>query len=305
MHDNKTKHERLADRIGTILIRLYEGQVLQVDELAAEFKTCIKTIQRDFERLGKLPMEVDTKQKKYSLSKTQNKPTRFSYQDFVKFAEQSGVLGLYPGLNRQTLGKILDQKDHVFTTKGVSFEDAFTLKYHFEILEDAIEHKKHISFFYKNKEKKVKPYRIINHRGTWYLAAVYYDELKAYRLSHILSFKQEQPTQYFEHDDAILEQLAKENSIWFGKDKVEVIIRVADEVSFYFRQKDIFHDQKIVSDDGEGLLISVKAVSSKQVLPLLRYWIPHLKVIHPEHYQVELEQSLKDYLSKMIPEVSI
>jgi hypothetical protein len=37
-------------------------------------------------------------------------------------------------------------------------------------------------------------------------------------------------------------------------------------------------------------------VNSLQILPLVRYWMPHLKIISPENLKQELELSLKDFL---------
>jgi predicted DNA-binding transcriptional regulator YafY len=44
-----------------------------------------------------------------------------------------------------------------------------------------------------------------------------------------------------------------------------------------------------------GLLVSVRYVDTTQILPLIRYWIPHIHVVDPKSLQDELMQGLKVY----------
>ena len=48
-------------------------------------------------------------------------------------------------------------------------------------------------------------------------------------------------------------------------------------------------------DDG-GLLLSSRIAHVTQILPLVRYWIPHLKIVNPESLQDEVGKGLKEYL---------
>jgi len=42
--------------------------------------------------------------------------------------------------------------------------------------------------------------------------------------------------------------------------------------------------------------VSAKVGHPNQVLPIVRYWIPHLRVISPEGLQAELEVELQRYV---------
>ena len=44
------------------------------------------------------------------------------------------------------------------------------------------------------------------------------------------------------------------------------------------------------------LIISATVAHSNQIIPIVRYWIPHIKVISPEELQLEIEKSLNEYL---------
>jgi len=51
-------------------------------------------------------------------------------------------------------------------------------------------------------------------------------------------------------------------------------------------------------EDG-GLIVSMKVGHENQVLPIVRYWIPHIRVISPEGLQKELEKDLRKYLERV------
>jgi hypothetical protein len=42
--------------------------------------------------------------------------------------------------------------------------------------------------------------------------------------------------------------------------------------------------------------VSLQAAHAGQVLPIVRYWMPHLRILSPEAWQAELEQGLAQYL---------
>jgi predicted DNA-binding transcriptional regulator YafY len=90
-----------------------------------------------------------------------------------------------------------------------------------------------------------------------------------------------------------------DDSIWFGQDKQEIILSIDSQVAFYFKQRSILPEQQIVRELGDGgLLVSSKINHDMQLLPLIRFWIPHLKIVNPERLQDEMEKGLKEYLER-------
>ena len=92
-------------------------------------------------------------------------------------------------------------------------------------------------------------------------------------------------------------QLQDEESIWFGQEKQEIILTVHSDVALHFKQRPLLPEQNIIKvlDDG-GLLLSSRITHHTQLLPLVRYWIPHLKIVSPEGLQDTMEKGLKEYL---------
>ena len=296
MKRKASTHERLAERLANILTKLNTGYQLGVAELAHEFQVSTRTIERDFDRLNTyLPLLQDESTKKYFLDPLYL--GRFKLQDIQNFAQLSGITELYPSLDMSFLRHLLDERSsQIFSAKGYCFENAREFSEHFQVFADAIHNRQKISFLYNDRWRHVDPYRLIHHQGSWYLAAAVGDELRAYRLSKI-----DQATlnenELFQHHPEVLMQLELSEGIWFGKHKQAVKISVRPEVALYFKQRLLLPEPQIILEDTTGgLLIACKICHEMQLLPLVRYWIPYIKIIEPAHFQQKLEQDLQHYL---------
>ncbi|MCO8055712.1 helix-turn-helix transcriptional regulator [Acinetobacter towneri] len=291
-------HERLADRLANILTKLNMGYQLSIKELASEFGVSTRTISRDFDRLNTyLPLLQDIESKKYYLDL--NYLGKIAPKDIRNFAQLSGINHLYPSLDISFLRELLDSRAHqIYSAKGYSFEDVSQFKELFKVLGKAIQEQRQISFVYKGEPRLVQPYRLIHHHGSWYLAAVRKNQLRTYRISHIQLMQSPHEDSQFVPDPNIVKLVENDDSIWFGQDKQEIILSIDSQVAFYFKQRSILPEQQIVRELGDGgLLVSSKINHDMQLLPLIRFWIPHLKIVNPGRLQNEMEKGLKEYIS--------
>ena len=299
MQRDDSIHERLADRLANILTKLNMGYQLSIKELASEFGVSTRTISRDFDRINTyLPLLQDNENKKFYLDL--NYLGKIAPKDIRNFAQLSGISHLYPSLDMSFLRELLDSRAHqIYSAKGYSFEDASQFKELFKVLGKAIQEQRQIGFIYKGEPRLVQPYRLIHHHGSWYLAAVRKDQLRTYRISHIQLMHATHEYPQFIPDQDIVKVVEDDDSIWFGQDKQEIILSVDSQVAFYFKQRSILPEQQIVKElnDG-GLLVSSKINHDMQLLPLIRFWIPHVVIISPAHLQNELEVGLKEYLER-------
>ena len=299
MQRDDSIHERLADRLANILTKLNMGYQLSIKELASEFGVSTRTISRDFDRLNTyLPLLQDNETKRYYLES--NYLGKIAPKDIRNFAQLSGIGHLYPSLDMSFLRELLDSRSHqIYNVKGYSFEDASQFKELFKVIGKAIQEHSQIGFIYKGEPRLVQPYRLIHHHGSWYLAAVRKDQLRTYRISHIQLMHSPHENSQFVPDPNIVKLVENDDSIWFGQDKQEIILSVDSQVAFYFKQRSILPEQQIVKElnDG-GLLVSSKINHDMQLLPLIRFWIPHVVIISPAHLQNELEVGLKEYLER-------
>ena len=291
-------HERLADRLANILTKLNMGYQLSIKELALEFGVSTRTISRDFDRLNTyLPLLQDNETKRYYLES--NYLGKIAPKDIRNFAQLSGIGHLYPSLDMSFLRELLDSRSHqIYNVKGYSFEDASQFKELFKVIGKAIQEHSQIGFVYKGEPRLVQPYRLIHHHGSWYLAAVRKDQLRTYRISHIQLTHSSHEYSQFIPDQNIEKLVEDDDSIWFGQDKQEIILSIQADVAFYFKQRSLLPEQKLIKELSDGSLLVASQISHKmQIFPLVKHWIPYVKIMNPEGLQEQLENELIGYLN--------
>ena len=290
-------HEKLAYRLADMITMLNGGETLNITDLTEKYQVSRRTMLRDIEdRLGFLPLQKTAQGYKLEPSYL----GQLSYKDIRTFAQISGISGLYPNLDTTFLREILDHRaSQVYSVKGYTFEDASQFESMMGHLQAAIKNRRMVAFVYKDKPRLVAPYKIIHHRGCWYLAGVQGVELKAYRMSRISGFRSDDSLPSFVMDKAVIDRINQDESIWYGQDKVEVVLKVSHDVASHFVQRQLLPEQQLIKEleDG-GLLLSSNVVNAKQILPLVRYWIPHIKIVSPEGWQAQMVAEIREYLGE-------
>lgn len=288
-----SRHETLANRLADILTRLNSGYRLEPNALAKEYATHPRTIKRDFDRFEGCNIPLQKEGKYYFLDPKYL--GQLTFKDIRTFSQISGIQSLYPKLDVSFLRELLDSR--VYGAKGYSVEDASQFKELFRLFSEAILKHQQIAFLYKKESRVVEPYKLLHHHGSWYLAAVRKGELRAYRLSRIELSPHTHELANYKPDPQILSQLEDEKSIWFGQEKLEVILTVHVDVASHFQQRQLLPEQQVIKELDDGnLLLSSRITHMTQILPLVRYWIPHLKIVNPVGLQEQIEEELKEYL---------
>lgn len=297
------EHDKLAYRLVTILQKLNDGEKLDPSALAREFNVNVRTIQRDFnDRLSFLPLEKNGG--RYSVDATYL-GGRMGYDEMERFATLAGLQRLFPALNKQFLREIFDLRmQDTFMVQSPQFEDAGVFQEAFRTLQKAISDRLEVSFRYQKadgrKLVRAHPYKLINHVGIWYLAAADQDhggKIKAYTLGKIDAIFVGDTL--FTIDAAVQTMLHEEDSIWLTPHKTEAVLKVEAPVAHYFKRRKLIASQKIVKElDCGGLHVSGKFAHPSQVIPIVRYWIPHVRILSPDTWQADLEQQLSVYLQK-------
>lgn len=297
-----TTHDTLVYRLAQMLVKLNQGERLDPQALADEFGVNLRTIQRDLNvRFAYLPLQK--KDGRYQLD-----PAflgKLSTKDISRFAGLAGVSGLFPSLTDEFLRDIFDTRvQSAWLVKGHNYEKLDGKEPLFRELEKAIIARKSISFDYRRTEgeKKpyadVSPYKLINNKGIWYLAALDAAKLKAFSFTKICHLRVLDAT--FEWDARIDEEVCSEEGIWLSEQKQEIVMKISSEAAGYFKRRRLIANQVIEKEleDG-GLIISAKIGHPNQVLPIVRYWLPNIRIISPESLQEEMERGLADYLTRI------
>ena len=286
-------HDTIATRLAQILNKFNSGERLSIENLVEEFGVTKRTIQRDLnERLSYLPIKKENNLyylEEYYLGK-------LNFNDMKNFAALSGIRELFPTLQDDFLKNILDNTiNQAYMVKGHNYEDLSNKTDTFLQIESAILNHKAIKFTYKDKHREIKPYKLINSKGIWYLAGVEDDTLKTFSFNKITKLSTTDIK--FEVDNKVIETIKDEDNIWFSSKQIEVVLNVDKSVAGYFSRRDILPNQNIVKElaDG-GLLVSTKVAFDEEILKLVRYWVPNVKIVSPIYLQEKLEDGLKEYL---------
>lgn len=294
-------HDTLVYRLSMMLVKLNQGEKLDLHDLADEFGVNVRTVQRDInERFAYLPIQRSGT--KYHLDPAYL--GKLTTRDIERFASLAGVRGLFPSLSDEFMRDIFDARiQSALLVKGHNYESLAGKEQLFRELEQAIIARRHIAFDYSKTEgtkhyQALSPFKLMNHKGIWYLAARDGDKLKTYSFVKIASLRLADT--HFEPDPSIDQRLVEEDGIWLGEEKKEIVLKISGEVASYFKRRKLIANQVIEKEleDG-GLILSAKVGHVNQVLPIVRYWIPNIRIISPEGLQEELERELRTYVERI------
>jgi len=284
-----SNYDKVAQRLALILSKLNSGDMVKVDELADEFGVSKRTIYRDLnERLSFLPLVEKGGfyyLEEYCLGK-------LGFNDIRGFAAISGVRELFPELKDEFIVEILNSKiDRTIAVLNDGFERVETKV--FLELKRAIESFRIVVFWFKEKSRVVKPYKLVNRHGSWYLVAVEDGKLKSFSLGKIDDLKVLQDK--FKKDENIEKEIDENFETWFSKDAVEVLLRVDKKIEYYIKRKKIFPSQEIIKEDEDYFIVRTFSSFEDELIAIVRYWIPHIKILSPQSLKEKLKNSLKIY----------
>ncbi|TKI68511.1 WYL domain-containing protein [Sulfurimonas crateris] len=300
----KHDYDKILTRLSYILSRLNDGEALSVKDLAKEFNTSERTVQRDFnERLVSFPIFQDGKkwkmQEGFRVEKTKSLEDEIVLDIIEKITE--GIGGKFASKSHKLLSKIKNQDFNPIYAK-LNIEDISDKFGEIQIIEGAIKAKKEIECSYDDERHDIfkvalKPLKIVNFEGFWYLVALQDDVLKKYYLKNISNVK---ATDTAFSTDAKLENLLDSSiSVWFQKDVEPFEVKIyANKIAAKYFQRRPLPTQSIESLHKDGTMeFVVKITHEMEILPIIKYWLPHMRVIEPEWIQEMIDEDINWYLN--------
>lgn len=102
----------------------------------------------------------------------------------------------------------------------------------------------------------------------------------------------------FDPNPQLIEEIKRNDSISFGNQISEVLIKVSSFAAPYFLRRHLLPNQKLVHklESGE-LILASENVHELDIIPLVQYWIPHLVIISPSELQTKMVDKLKSYVA--------
>tara|TARA_R110000772_G_scaffold266009_1_gene387950 strand:- start:5658 stop:6539 length:882 start_codon:yes stop_codon:yes gene_type:complete len=291
------EHDTLAKRLGLILTRLNTGERLTLANLSIEFNVTQRTLQRDFnERLNYLPIERDGSTYFIDVKYLGRQGT----QDVKPILEMLGLSSIFPSFDALSFTRLNDNQVAPFLFRELRIEDVSSYEETFKLLTLAIQNNQIIRFCYKQKTyRDVSPYRLVNDRGWWYLAAIHNETLKSYKVAQVS--KVDVASQNFKRRKEVDDHIIDGSMIWLTDSPIEVVLRIDTSIASHFRNTNILPEQKLLKIlDDESLLVTSTITNQKQIIPILKYWLPDIEILSP----VELKQSLLYELQFSIDQLS-
>lgn len=286
-------HDKLATRLSIIIYKLNQGERLTIEALADEFAVSKRTIERDIARFSYFDIKKEGKE--FFLDELA--VGKLNFDDIKNFAIFSGIKSLYPSLTNQFLKDVLIQKiNRAYIVNSSGFEDIEDKTELFEKLSLAILEEKIINFIYNEKNRSVNPYKLINTNGVWYLSATENGSLKTYTFSKIKNLKIDDNS--FIMDKEILKEIEKSEINFLSKDTKEVVLEVQNSAKEYFLRKKVLSNMKIIEENKEYFVVSTNVSFDDEILNIVKYWIPYIKIISPINLSLKLEKILNNYLKK-------
>ncbi len=290
-------HDKIATRLVQILVKLNNGERFTVEELSSEFNVTVRTIQRDLnERLSFIPIIKENNHyfmESYALGK-------LNFKDIKNFAVISGIKSLYPMLDDGFISDILNIKlNNAYLIKNQGFENISHQQDWFNKISAAIIKSSPIEFTYKEKHRVVNPYKLINNQGVWYLLADENEQLKSFTFSKIKQFSWSNESKVFTPKKEFLDKISQNDTNWFTQELIEVVLEINNTAKEYFFRKDTLPNKQILEQKENHFIVSTKVSYDDEILRVVKYWMPYIKIVFPLYLREKFNNILEDYLKEI------
>lgn len=287
MKDNgSTKYDLLIERLCETFGALYQGVTIDKNWLCERFGIAERTAYRDLARLAHVLDEVSNGRFKL----TANLLPSLHMGHLAEFANFAGVAHLFPHHDGQSLRKRMNNADNI-AIHGASSRENQQYGDLMNSLDKAMTDRTEVTCFYRGKSRRLQPYRLINHYGLWYLAAVEQGRLKSFELARIAQFAATQIA--FEPDASIIEELDTTSGIRFGK-RNDVTLHVSAHAATFVTRRPLFPAQRLLKEHEDGSITIATAISDQNTLfRWLRYWLPDIRIVAPATLSTAFMQDLQ------------
>ena len=320
--DARPRGEKLAQRLSHILALLHQGDAIDKQQLAQQFGVGVRTIERDlFERLAGIAERAPDGEWRIASRRRSTIPARY----LSDYSQLAGTAALFPDASLPWLiGQIeTSPADRSLRVQPVPEEDLRSQSQTFNLLLNAVQQQRPCQFIYKGKPRQAHPYRLIHKNGIWYLAAAELNaqtdtqtdtqtdkktdaktgaqQLKNFSVARIEALRVDEHAHFAPQPEHIA-YLERQPDIWFTQQPEKAVLRVAAAVAHYFTRRDLLPGQITRADADGSLLVTATIHHPQQLLPIVRYWMPHVRILEPQKWDEQLILSVQETLRQWLPE---
>jgi len=288
----KHDYDKTLRRLNTIIVRLNNGESLSVKELAEDFNVSIRTIQRDFNQklVGLYPIYQDKRkwkmQEGFKIEKATSVEDTIVLDILEKMTDDLGAK--FSTKAKKLLSKIKNETQNPLYAK-LNMEHISGHLHEIAILENAIKDKSIIKAIHNHpdytRNLEIKPLKIANYEGIWYLIALNAknDKLRKYHLKSISNIEITEDT--FSTKKELDELLENSINVWFNDEiePYEVILFLNKHAAKTLKRRPISKSQGVISEYKDGSCdISLQITHEREIISIVQYWMPHIKIVSPE-----------------------
>lgn len=298
----KHDYDKTLFRLTNIIAKLYNGAKLSNSELAEEFNVSTKTIQRDFVKLVALyPIYKDGR--KWYLQNDFQFDEKLSIEDDITLKLLSNVSKSFDKSFSQRADKLLQRVNENINSPiytKIELEDISNKLSEIKEIETAINNSHTIIFTYLRDDNyfdvELEPYKIVNFESFWYLIGKNNDVLKKYYLQNI--FDIEILDQNYRVSKKALKSIENALNIWFREDEnISIKLLIDKSIVKYFLRKTISPTQRLVEfDEDENMIISLDISNENEIIPVVKYWLPNIKVLEPKELNDKIKKEIEKFL---------
>ena len=299
----KHNYDKALTRLRVILQRLNDGESLSVKELAEDFGVSTKTIQRDFNEklVSSYPIYQEKNRKwkmqdGFKIEKIRDIEDKIVLDIIEKITD--GIGGNFASKSKKLLEKLKNNEQSPIYAK-LNIEDISDKLDVINLLETAIKNNKEIRCQYIYKKNRydttLQPLKIVNYEGFWYLVALRNNEVRKYYLKELSNINITDTI--FTVDSSINELLNNSISIWFQQDvePFEVRLFATKGASKYFQRRPLPTQSTLCLNEDNTMEFVIKVTHEMEILPIIKYWIPHLHVIEPQWLKDIITSDINEY----------
>ena len=299
---DNSKYNRI-NQIYNMLKNNSEG--MTISELANTLDVSTKTIQRDLHEVlinfGAIKEGRTWKINPKLAQDGLNKDEKLILGILDELAKGAGKI--FYNKAHSLLEQISQQIDNsVFTQISAEYLEDKSLEI-FSSLETAVKEKKEITFKYNNHDFHIKPLKLAFFEGFWYLLAFHIagknkEIFKKYHLKSISNIKILDKT--FEVPQIVEDRLKNANTVWFNLDEqYSVRLFIDKDIRKYFERKPLL-TQTILGIDSDGSMeIEIKISNNMEIIPLILYYVPYIKVLEPQSLADEVKSRIEEYYKEI------
>jgi len=304
-----------AQRVLEIL-KLLKTQEICTHKLSEHFETDKRTIQRDIKILKEFLEDelISTKKGYYKVLNhsciqaliSEQKETK-ELKEFFEFIAlfDDKTLEIFDADEFSFIKQIKKETNRLYHICENPIEK-LTLNKMLEDIKNSIKYKRYIDLVYCEEKDRdfidVKPLKIVYAKGNWYLASITknYKTNNGFKFFRINFIKTILPKSQTFHRDISAEDFIKDFQSLFqsySKPKYEVKIEVDKTVKRHFHVKKHLSSQKKIDEIDGNLILSYNINDDMEIIPIIKAWMPYLKVISPISLKNKIEKDIKKYLS--------